>query len=397
MTRVLRMKMFILNSLKNRSIYGQNLKINSMSVKRWAKRRKKGLELLIWLTCITVLIFIYIAVKHYHEEQELKQKYLKRSEKLIYSELSENSYYLEVNILESWREFYAHIYTNSEYMTNDDFYKHADRVSLNLTRTDNITYSSWENLKYNTPGLFMDDYVFSRLSETYSRQEQLLQTRDKFIKAHADLVKLNLKGSDALDLYDPNFFEFRIYMNDLETWINLMPQVYINGKFVLDFEEPSTEQERKTALENNPYQNFRERIKQFERQLLSIPPAKTTDSIKIKIREEIQDFAEHYNVNIKNIYDKLSPEEYTYVIEIKESKILVLARITDVNNIPLQQRTQIVTTIEHSLNALDFQEKYDYYIGVYSRDRLIMAATPIRKETAGIYANPAMLRPFYLE
>ncbi len=361
------------------------------------KNRKIILELLVWVTCISALLYMYINISDINKQEEVNSARLKHAEHNVYSELFYNQSNLEQFILDDWNEFNAHVNINAKHLTVTDLDRRVFYFNLTLKQFDLLESTSWDYLKHSGQALLMDSFVFKRVADTYNRQKALKDTAEKLLKAYADMVP-HLKQTDAINLNDPIYFDFDRHLNEIDSWINLMPTIYTNAKYVLDSERHNEEINAKKDSINNPGLFYKEKLNQYRIQLLSSAPVegRTKDSIQLAIEVGMQTLAQNINQSLTEDCCKLNIENYRYIIEKKENKILVLVNIPQLGYVPLELRKQILATIQERLDVLNLPEKQDYYIGVFANEHLAMAAIPGRTEDSGIYANPDILLWFYI-
>ncbi len=362
--------------------------------------RKTILELLVWLTCITILLATYVDYKNQKKQDEFKTNRAEEFNRNTYFELDENRYTLESNISEQWNEFYAHVYINHEYLTVKDLHRQVTSISIDLERLNSMRNDGWAQLRYYENNSNMDVYTFKTLVNTYKKQNELIGYKEKLLKAYSEMVPF-LKDTDTINLYDPLYFEFNRHLGQLDYGIDRMPDMYKTAMSYVETDKLKKQITSSNDSINNLGCDYIKRLEDYKIELLAEMSSqqRTKDSLHIKVYEGLQSFAKIYNKDLVEECRKMDPEKYSYMLRRRDNKVLVLLRFDFMYHIPLHQRKQLITSIENSINTLHFQEKQDYYIGVIPNpyNHLVMAISPDWKEDKGIYAHPSTLRTFFCQ
>ncbi|MBS9462768.1 zinc-ribbon domain-containing protein [Flagellimonas sp. 389] len=97
-----------------------------------------------------------------------------------------------------------------------------------------------------------------------------------------------------------------------------------------------------------------------------------------------------------DIVDGLDTENFEYFTQLKEDKLLILMKVSDIKKIETKYRKELIDVIEDCLYAMDRDDLIkETYIAVEGKWNTILVKTPFNEDLGGRFANKNLLLPFY--
>ncbi|UII77275.1 zinc ribbon domain-containing protein [Flagellimonas sp. HMM57] len=128
------------------------------------------------------------------------------------------------------------------------------------------------------------------------------------------------------------------------------------------------------------------------RQLLDVDIAKMTKEVQQK---DTLAFALKSCVDY-DIVDGLDTGKIEYFTKLKEDKLLILMKVSDIKKIDVQYRKELIDVIEDCLYAMDRDNLIkETYIGVEGKWNTVLVKTPFDEDLGGRFADKNLLLPFY--
>lgn len=143
----------------------------------------------------------------------------------------------------------------------------------------------------------------------------------------------------------------------------------------------NSEEEQAEEDENKPYKEM------FERDL-----AKATTN-----PDEINDSLAYYVKTYMDmvIIDELDKESYKYFADVKDDRLLVIMKVTDMKKVAASERSQLITLIKEGLQLADNIEDKELFICVEGKYNTILTYTPTESDMNGRFASRNAVYDFY--
>lgn len=95
--------------------------------------------------------------------------------------------------------------------------------------------------------------------------------------------------------------------------------------------------------------------------------------------------------------DGIATEKIKYASKIKDNKLMLILKVSDMKKIEKSSRKELVYSVEECLDILDYQSIKERYIAVDGNWNMLMVKTPNGSDLGGKFADEDLLLSFYDE